>query len=134
VATGSARKATDFPCHGDRVEARLQRIGNGATQGAHGPDARLRGLRCSIKHSASFAHLHLEAFHSYSSNGNARWRQADPWTALRVGLSALISLGFFLLQLSSKCQDAVLAWFAGRVTWTFAQSYPQKLWGKRHGD
>jgi hypothetical protein len=51
-----------------------------------------------------------------------------------LGLSTLISLGIFLLQLSSKCQDPVLARFADRVTQTFAQSYPQKLWGKRHGD
>jgi hypothetical protein len=72
----------------------------------------------------------LEAFLGYSSKGANKAFATTPWKALCFGLSALISLGFFLLQLSSKCQNTVLAWFAGRVTRTFTQSYPQKLWGK----
>jgi hypothetical protein len=87
-----------------------------------------------VKHSGIPARLHFEAFQGYSLIWDRPMPAPTPWIASCLGLSALISLGFFLLQLSSKCQNAVLAWFAGRVTRTFAQSYPQKLWGKRDGD
>jgi hypothetical protein len=39
----------------------------------------------------------------------------------------LISFGFFLLQLSSKCQDAEPVGLADCLKQSFPQSYPQKL-------
>ena len=50
VAAGGARKAGNFPGHRHRVEARLQRVGNGAAQGTYRPDARLRALRLAKRH------------------------------------------------------------------------------------
>jgi hypothetical protein len=46
---------------------------------------------------------------------------------LGLGLSGLISFGFFLLQLSSKCQNAEPAGLGVWLKQTCAQSYPQKL-------
>ena len=45
VAAGCAREAADLAAHRDRIEARLERIRDGAAQRAHGPHTRTAGLR-----------------------------------------------------------------------------------------
>jgi hypothetical protein len=132
MSAGCPRKARDFPGDRNGIETRLQCIGNRTAQGTNRPNTGLSSRYRVVKHGASNGGLHLDAFLGYSLKWVNLLFATAPWKALCFGLSALISLNFFLLQLSSKCQDTVLAWFTGHVNRTFAQSYPQKLWGKQH--
>jgi hypothetical protein len=80
-----------------------------------------------FNHAGKAQCLHLDATQRSTLPGPARKAHSAPWTAMDLGLSGLISFGFFLLQLSSKCQNAELAGPGAWLKQTCAQSYPQKL-------
>jgi hypothetical protein len=130
MPAGCARKARDLAAHRHRIEARLQRISNGAAQRANFPDTRRRHWAWRLKHAqpCGLQALLRGQYSTARACDSATWRRHQNPPKHADTCKLLIYKDFCCSIFQQSVPSTVGAGFKAMTQPAYPQSYPQILW------